>query len=86
MKSRKSNRKANVTSSERRKITVNKLIVLGLLVLSVGLIFGSGRLFFSGSGLKTKAQSIKTDNKTVSSEALEPVMNFYFNILCFQSN
>src|SRR5215204_5753655 len=73
MKSPKSNRKANIQSSERRKITVNKLIILGLLVLSVGLIFGSGRLFFSGSGLKTNAQSIKTDNKTISSEALQQI-------------
>src|SRR5215204_171222 len=71
MKSRKSARNAKKSRVKPQKNLVKRIVIALLVVLSVGLIFGSGN-FFPGNSLKTKAQSV-SDNKSISPEALQQI-------------
>lgn len=69
MKSRKS---ANKNSRVKpQKNLLKRIVTIFLIILSVGLIFGSGK-FFPGDKLKTKAQTV-SDNKTISPDALKQI-------------
>ena len=73
MKSRKSKRIADVRRFKTQKYSFNKWLILVLVVLSVGLIFGSGKLLFSGNASKVKAQSLNSDLKNISPEAAQQI-------------
>jgi hypothetical protein len=71
MKSRNSARHAKISRTKAQKNLVKRIVIALLIVLSVGLIFGSGK-FFPGDNLKTKAQSVSS-NKNISPEALQQI-------------